>query len=95
MPALSASTFQHCLEAELDEAAHRYTQRLAEGIMDNGICIGGDEQNSYRLYDYAENITPGPYAERMQTVPDAALLLFRLKYSQYDSKREPTRILWT
>lgn len=40
--------------AELDEAAHRYTQRLAEGIMDNGIYIGGDEQNSYRLYDYAE-----------------------------------------
>ncbi|ECC8259759.1 hypothetical protein DFU17_22185 [Salmonella enterica] len=40
--------------AELDEAAHRYTQRLAEGIMDNGIFIGGDEQNSYRLYDYAE-----------------------------------------
>ncbi|KAF1366202.1 hypothetical protein [Yokenella regensburgei] len=39
---------------ELDEAAHRYTQRLAEGIMDNGIFIGGDEQNSYRLYDYAE-----------------------------------------
>jgi hypothetical protein len=22
--------------------------------MDNGIYIGGDEQNSYRLYDYAE-----------------------------------------
>ncbi|STU33261.1 Uncharacterised protein [Klebsiella pneumoniae] len=40
--------------AALDEAAHRYTQRLAEGIMDNGIFIGGDEQNSYRLYDYAE-----------------------------------------
>ncbi|EBK7142948.1 hypothetical protein DSD94_17860 [Salmonella enterica] len=40
--------------AELDEAAHRYTQRLAEGIMDNGIFIGGDEQNSYRLYNYAE-----------------------------------------
>lgn len=40
--------------AELDEAAHRYTQRLAEGIMDNGIFIGGDERNSYRLYDYAE-----------------------------------------
>ena len=40
--------------AELDEAAHRYTQQLAEGIMDNGIFIGGDEQNSYRLYDYAE-----------------------------------------
>ena len=40
--------------AELDEAAHRYTQRLAEGIMDNGIFISGDEQNSYRLYDYAE-----------------------------------------
>ncbi|EDC2918756.1 hypothetical protein GAD60_21730 [Salmonella enterica] len=40
--------------AELDEAAHRYTQRLAEGIMNNGIFIGGDEQNSYRLYDYAE-----------------------------------------
>lgn len=40
--------------AELDEAAHRYTQRLAEGIMDNGIFIGGDKQNSYRLYDYAE-----------------------------------------
>lgn len=40
--------------AELDEAAHRYTQRLAEGIMDSGIFIGGDEQNSYRLYDYAE-----------------------------------------
>lgn len=31
----------------------------------------------------------GPCAERMQTVPDATLLLFRLKYSQYDSKREP------
>jgi hypothetical protein len=28
----------------------------------------------------------------MQTVPDATLLLFRLKYSQYDSKREPDRI---
>lgn len=40
--------------AELDEAAHRYTQQLAEGIMDNGIFIGGDEQNSYRLYNYAE-----------------------------------------
>lgn len=40
--------------AELDEAAHRYTQRLSEGIMDNGIFIGGDEQNSYRLYNYAE-----------------------------------------
>ncbi|MGX5088837.1 hypothetical protein [Enterobacter sp. UPMP2052] len=40
--------------AGLDEAAHRYTQRLAEGIMDNGIFIRGDEQNSYRLYDYAE-----------------------------------------
>ncbi|HGU9533043.1 TPA: hypothetical protein ACNBTF_003896 [Escherichia coli] len=40
--------------AELDEASHRYTQRLAEGIMDNGIFIGGDEQNSYRLYNYAE-----------------------------------------
>ncbi|EDT8279609.1 hypothetical protein GZ08_004257 [Salmonella enterica subsp. enterica serovar Javiana] len=40
--------------AELYEAAHRYTQQLAEGIMDNGIFIGGDEQNSYRLYDYAE-----------------------------------------
>jgi len=25
--------------AELDEAAHRYTQRLAEGIMDNGIFL--------------------------------------------------------
>ncbi|EDJ8221209.1 hypothetical protein CGY26_25065, partial [Salmonella enterica] len=34
--------------AELDEAAHRYTQRLAEGIMENGIFIGGDEQNFYR-----------------------------------------------
>ncbi|ENG3300071.1 hypothetical protein ABTX20_004245 [Salmonella enterica] len=40
--------------AELDEAAHRYTQRLAEGIMENGIFIGGDEQNFYRLHRYAE-----------------------------------------
>ncbi|EAM5964802.1 hypothetical protein GFW03_15325 [Salmonella enterica] len=40
--------------AELDEAAHRYTQRLSEGIMDNDIFIGDDEQHSYRLYDYAE-----------------------------------------
>lgn len=40
--------------AELDEAAHRYTQRLAEGIMENGIFIGGDEQNFYRLHHYAE-----------------------------------------
>ena len=40
--------------AELDEAAHRYTQRLAEGVMDNGIFIGGDEQNFYRLHRYAE-----------------------------------------
>lgn len=40
--------------AELDEAAHRYTQRLAEGIMENGIFIGGDEQNFYRLHSYAE-----------------------------------------
>jgi hypothetical protein len=40
--------------AELDEAAHRYTQRLAEGIMENGIFIGGDEQNFYRLHNYAE-----------------------------------------
>lgn len=40
--------------AELDEAAHRYTQRLSEGIMDNGIFIGGDETSTYRLYDYAE-----------------------------------------
>lgn len=28
-----------------------------------------------------KNITAGPCAERMQTVPDATLLLFRLKYS--------------
>ncbi|EDY5736478.1 hypothetical protein J4198_005354 [Salmonella enterica] len=40
--------------AVLDEAAHRYTQRLAEGIMENGIFIGGDEQNFYRLHRYAE-----------------------------------------
>lgn len=40
--------------AELDEAAHRYTQRLAEGIMENGIFIGDDEQNFYRLHRYAE-----------------------------------------
>ncbi|EHC9819287.1 hypothetical protein JYZ60_003681 [Salmonella enterica subsp. enterica serovar Newport] len=40
--------------AELDEAAHRYTQRLAEEIMENGIFIGGDEQNFYRLHRYAE-----------------------------------------
>lgn len=40
--------------AEMDEASHRYTQRLAEGIMDNGIFIGGDEQNFYRLHRYAE-----------------------------------------
>ncbi|EJD9019498.1 hypothetical protein M2792_005106 [Salmonella enterica subsp. enterica serovar Newport] len=40
--------------AELDEAAHRYTQRLAEGIMESGIFIGGDEQNFYRLHRYAE-----------------------------------------
>jgi hypothetical protein len=40
--------------AELDEAAHQYTQRLTEGIMDNGIFIGGDEQNFYRLHLYAE-----------------------------------------
>lgn len=40
--------------AELDEAAHRYTQQLAERIMDNGIFIGGDEQNFYRLHRYAE-----------------------------------------
>lgn len=40
--------------AEPDEAAHRYTQRLAEGIMENGIFIGGDEQNFYRLHRYAE-----------------------------------------
>ncbi|EHK2354312.1 hypothetical protein KCK33_004490 [Salmonella enterica] len=32
---------------ELDKAAHRYTQRLAEGKMDSGIFIVGDEQNSY------------------------------------------------
>lgn len=29
--------------AELDE--NRYTQQLAERIMNNGIFIGGDEQN--------------------------------------------------
>ncbi|EBR5103372.1 hypothetical protein B2O45_25055 [Salmonella enterica] len=40
--------------AEPDEAAYRYTQRLAEGIMENGIFIGGDEQNFYRLHRYAE-----------------------------------------
>lgn len=40
--------------AELDEAAHQYAQRLAEGIMENGIFIGGDEQNFYRLHRYAE-----------------------------------------
>jgi len=36
------------------EALVRYTQRLAEGIMENGIFIGGDEQNFYRLHRYAE-----------------------------------------
>lgn len=40
--------------AELDEASHGYTQRLAEGIMENGIFIGGDEKNFYRLHSYAE-----------------------------------------
>ncbi len=40
--------------AELDEASHLYTQRLAEGIMENGIFIGSDEQNFYRLHSYAE-----------------------------------------
>ncbi len=40
--------------AEIDEAAHQYTQRVAEGIMENGIFIGGDEQNFYRLHRYAE-----------------------------------------
>ncbi|ENL9264133.1 hypothetical protein AB6K26_004574 [Salmonella enterica] len=44
--------------AELDEAAHRYTQRLAEEIMENGIFIGGDEQNFYRLHRYAEKKYP-------------------------------------
>ncbi|EDV81079.1 hypothetical protein EcE22_3943 [Escherichia coli E22] len=42
-----------------------------------------------------KNATLGPCAELMQTVPDATLLLFRLKYSQHDRKREPARILWT
>ncbi|ECF7068842.1 hypothetical protein XS74_25015 [Salmonella enterica subsp. enterica] len=42
-----------------------------------------------------KNITPGPCAERMQMVPDATLLLFRLKYPQYDRKRKPARTLWT
>ncbi|HCM1919020.1 TPA: hypothetical protein N3A33_005083 [Salmonella enterica subsp. salamae serovar 28:r:e,n,z15] len=40
--------------AELDEAAHRYSQRLTEGITENGIFIGGDEQNFCRLHHYAE-----------------------------------------
>ncbi|MBI0278631.1 hypothetical protein I6H07_23180 (plasmid) [Hafnia alvei] len=40
--------------AEQDEAAHRYTQQLAEGIMENGICIDGDEKHFYRLHRYAE-----------------------------------------
>lgn len=79
--------------AELDEAAHRYTQLLAEGIMDNGIFIGGTSRTLTGCTIMRKNITPGPRAERMQTVPDATLLLFRLKYSQYDSKREPARIL--
>ncbi len=43
---------------ELDEAAYRYTLRLAEGIMDNGIFIGGDEKHSYQLYRYAEKHYP-------------------------------------
>ncbi|EDQ9921652.1 hypothetical protein S678_004425 [Salmonella enterica subsp. enterica] len=30
--------------------------------MDNGIFIGGDEQNSYRLYDYAEKHYAGLFA---------------------------------
>lgn len=49
--------------AELDEAAHRYTQRLAEEIMENGIFIGGDEQNFYRLHRYAEKNMHGPCAD--------------------------------
>jgi len=39
---------------ELDEASHRYTQQLAEGIMENGIFIGAGEQDFYRLHRYAE-----------------------------------------
>lgn len=39
---------------ELDEASHQYAQRLAEGVVDNDIFIGGDEQNFYRLHGYAE-----------------------------------------
>jgi hypothetical protein len=42
------------LQTELDEAAHRYTQRLAEAIVDNGIFIGGERHHTYPLYDYAE-----------------------------------------
>jgi hypothetical protein len=41
--------------AELDEASHRYTQRLAEGIMENGIFIGCTAMQ--------KNIMPGRCAE--------------------------------
>ena len=41
-------------KGELDEVSHRYTQQLAEGIMENGIFIGGGEQDFYRLHRYAE-----------------------------------------
>ncbi|ECJ3538783.1 hypothetical protein FQA38_23135 [Salmonella enterica] len=40
--------------AELDEESHQYAKRLAYGVLDNGIFIGGDEQRSHRLYRYAE-----------------------------------------
>ncbi|EEE0803546.1 TPA: hypothetical protein G8N10_004699 [Salmonella enterica] len=40
--------------AELDEESHQYAKRLAYSVLDNGIFIGGDEQNFYRLHRYAE-----------------------------------------
>lgn len=39
---------------ELDEESHQYAKRLAYSVLDNGIFIGGDEQNFYRLHRYAE-----------------------------------------
>lgn len=55
-PSLNWSKPQGAWEswAELDEAAHCYTQQLAARIMDNGVFIGGDGQNFYRLHRYAE-----------------------------------------
>jgi hypothetical protein len=61
--------------------------------MDNGIFLVATSRTLTGCTIMRKNIMHGPCAERMQTVPDATLLLFRLKYSQYDSNGNPTELV--